>query len=38
MVGQAPRNDVREGLRNFKRLMEAGELPTTESQPRGDKC
>jgi uncharacterized membrane protein len=38
LLGQAPRNDVREGLRNFKRLMEAGELPTTEGQPRGSKC
>ena len=26
---------VREDLRNFKRLMEAGELPTIEGQPRG---
>lgn len=29
LIGQAPRNDVREGLRNFKRLMETGELPTS---------
>ncbi len=35
LLGQAPMNDVREGLRNFKRLMEAGELPTTQGQPRG---
>ena len=38
LLGRAPRNDTREGLRNFKRLMEAGELPTTEGQPRGSKC
>lgn len=38
MIGKAPRNDVREGLRNFKRLMEAGELPTTDGQTRGRKC
>ena len=35
MIGQAPRNDVREGLRNFKRLMESGELPTVHGQPNG---
>jgi len=26
---------VREDLRNFKRLMETGEVPTTQGQPRG---
>lgn len=26
---------VREDLRNFKRLMETGEIPTTQGQPRG---
>ena len=38
LIGQAPHNDVREGLRNFKRLMETGELPTTDGQPRGRHC
>jgi uncharacterized membrane protein len=26
---------IREGLRRFKQLMETGEIPTTEGQPRG---
>jgi uncharacterized membrane protein len=26
---------IREDLRNFKRLMETGEIPTTQGQPRG---
>jgi hypothetical protein len=28
---------VKEEIRNFKRLMETGELPTTEGQPSGRK-
>lgn len=35
LIGKAPRNDVREGLRNFKRLMETGELPKADGQARG---
>lgn len=35
MLGQNPRRVVREDLRNFKRIMEVGELPTIEGQPRG---
>jgi uncharacterized membrane protein len=31
--GLAPRRQMREDLRNFKRIMENGELPTTEGQP-----
>lgn len=37
LIGQAPKNDVRQGLRQFKQLMEAGELPSNEG-PRGEKC
>ena len=35
LFGKAPHRTVREDLRNFKRVMEAGELPTTTGQPRG---
>jgi uncharacterized membrane protein len=35
LFGEEPEQQVREDLRNFKRLMETGEIPTTESQPRG---
>ena len=35
LVGQAPENDVRQSLRNFRALMEAGEIPTNEGCPRG---
>jgi uncharacterized membrane protein len=31
--GQHPDRDIREALRRFKQLMEAGEMPTTEAQP-----
>jgi uncharacterized membrane protein len=33
--GEAPSQVVREGLRRFKQLMEAGEIATIEGQPRG---
>jgi uncharacterized membrane protein len=33
--GESPDQVVREGLRRFKQLMETGEIPTTEGQPRG---
>ncbi|HEX4124456.1 MAG TPA: SRPBCC family protein [Tepidisphaeraceae bacterium] len=33
--GKSPRRQIREDLRNFKRIMEVGELVTTEGQPRG---
>ena len=36
LVGQDPERDCRRGLRNFKRIMETGTLPTTEGQPRGN--
>jgi uncharacterized membrane protein len=35
IFGQDPESQIREDLRNFKRLMEAGELPTIQGQPRG---
>jgi uncharacterized membrane protein len=35
-LGRDPSAEVREGLRDFKRVMETGEKPTTEGQPRGD--
>jgi uncharacterized membrane protein len=33
--GDDPDSVIREGLRRFKQLMETGEIPTTEGQPRG---
>jgi uncharacterized membrane protein len=33
--GLAPRRQMRDDLRNFKCLMETGELPTTDGQPHG---
>lgn len=35
VFGDAPEQQIRDDLRNFKRLMEAGEIPTTAGQPRG---
>jgi uncharacterized membrane protein len=35
MLGQNPRRVVREDLRNFKRIMEIGEVPTIDGQPHG---
>lgn len=35
LFGKAPRRQMREDLRNFKRIMELGELPKVEGQPRG---
>jgi uncharacterized membrane protein len=35
MFGEEPSQTIREDLRRFKRLMEAGEIPTTLGQPRG---
>ena len=34
-LGRDPSAEIREGLRDFKRFMETGEVPTTEGQPRG---
>ncbi len=35
LLGQDPSGDLRQNLHNFKHLMETGELPTNEGQPRG---
>jgi uncharacterized membrane protein len=35
LFGEAAEWQVREDLRHFKQLMEAGEIPTTEGQPHG---
>jgi len=34
-LGRDPSAEIREGLRDFKRFMETGEVPTTEGQSRG---
>jgi uncharacterized membrane protein len=35
LFGEEPNRQVREDLRRFKALLEAGEIPTTEGQPSG---
>lgn len=35
LFGEEPAQQVQEDLRRFKRMMEAGEVPTTEGQPSG---
>jgi uncharacterized membrane protein len=35
LFGQEPSQTIREDLRRFKELMEAGEVPTIQGQPRG---
>jgi uncharacterized membrane protein len=35
IFGQAPRRQIREDLRSFKRVMEVGETPTIIGQPHG---
>jgi len=35
MFGEEPAQQIGDDLRRFKQLMEAGEIPTTEGQPRG---
>lgn len=35
LFGDAPRRQMRDDLRNFKRLMEVGEVPAVEGQPHG---
>lgn len=37
LFGSAPEQQAREALRRLKRIMEAGELPTIEGQPRGNR-
>lgn len=35
LFGQDPETSIREDLRNFKSLMETGEIPTIQGQPKG---
>jgi uncharacterized membrane protein len=35
LFGEEPNATVKEDLRRFKQIMEAGESPTVEGQPRG---
>lgn len=35
VLGAVPERVLREELRRFKQLLEAGEIPTTEGQPSG---
>jgi uncharacterized membrane protein len=35
LFGEAPEQQIGEDLRNFKRIFEAGELPTILGQPHG---
>ncbi|HJU05786.1 MAG TPA: SRPBCC family protein [Nitrospiraceae bacterium] len=35
LFGESPDQQIQEDLRRFKRMMEAGEIPTTKGQPQG---
>jgi uncharacterized membrane protein len=35
LFGEDPELQIKEDLRRFRMLMEAGEIATTEGQPRG---
>jgi uncharacterized membrane protein len=35
LLGRDPASEIREDLRQFKQIVEAGEVPTTSGQPRG---
>jgi uncharacterized membrane protein len=35
LFGRDAETEIREDLRRFKQLIEAGEVPTTAGQPRG---
>ena len=35
LLGTHPQSEIREDLRRFKQLLEAGEIPTTRGQPSG---
>ena len=35
LFGEEPEQQIQEDLRNFKRIMETGEIPTIQGQPRG---
>jgi uncharacterized membrane protein len=36
LFGEEPQMQIQEDLRRFKRLIETGEIPTTQGQPRGN--
>ncbi len=36
LFGKNPASEIREDLRRFKRLMETGEVATTDGQPQGN--
>jgi len=36
LFGESPRRQMRDDLRNFKSLMETGEIPVVKGQPRGN--
>lgn len=36
LFGEEPHQQIRDDLRNFKRVLETGEIPTIQGQPRGD--
>jgi len=36
LFGEEPQQQIQEDLRRFKRLMETGEIPTTQGQPKGN--
>jgi uncharacterized membrane protein len=36
LFGEEPQQQIQEDLRRFKRLMETGEVPTTQGQPKGN--
>ena len=35
LLGRDPGSEIREDLRQFKQIVEGGEVPTTHGQPRG---
>jgi uncharacterized membrane protein len=35
LIGHSPEAQIKADMRRFKQIMEAGEIPTTEGQPRG---
>jgi uncharacterized membrane protein len=37
LFGEEPEQQVREDMRHFKEIMEAGEIPTTKGQPTGSR-
>jgi uncharacterized membrane protein len=35
LFGESPERQLRDDMRRFKQIMEAGEIPSTEGQPHG---